>query len=238
MTIQLLSIQNIDQLYEKAFSILKEQQNTGAKNFGLATGGTMIPLYKYIRNSALDFSHCNSVNLDEYVGLPKSHPQSYFSFMRKHVFNTKPFGITYLPNGETANPEEEAKRYETTLKSLEIDLQLLGVGENGHIGFNEPGTSFTSETHVVTLTNSTRKANARFFHTIDDVPRKAITMGIASIMRAKQILLIAVGAKKRPAIQALLHGEITEMIPVTVLKKHGNVIVLTDLGFKNTNHDD
>ncbi|WP_397539425.1 glucosamine-6-phosphate deaminase [Rummeliibacillus pycnus] len=229
MTIQLESIQNLDQLYDRAFSILKEQKNNGAKTFGLATGGTMLPLYERIRNSSLDFSNCKSVNLDEYVGLPKKHQQSYISFMQKQLFNTKPFEESYLPNGEAENPEMEAVYYENILKSLDLDFQLLGVGENGHIGFNEPGSSFLSETHVVTLTESTRQANARFFKSIDEVPKHAITMGIASIMRAHQILLIAVGEKKRDSIQALIDGNMTEEIPVTVLKDHGNVIILTNL---------
>ncbi|MFJ8262271.1 glucosamine-6-phosphate deaminase [Rummeliibacillus sp. NPDC094406] len=229
MTIQLESIQNLDQLFDRAFSILEEQKNNGAKTFGLATGGTMLPLYERIRNSSLDFSNCKSVNLDEYVGLPKKHQQSYISFMQKQLFNTKSFEESYLPNGEAENPEMEAVNYENILKSLDLDFQLLGVGENGHIGFNEPGSSFSSETHVVTLTESTRQANARFFESIDEVPKHAITMGIASIMRAHQILLIAVGEKKRDAIQALIDGEMTEEIPVTVLKGHDNVIILTNL---------
>jgi len=229
MTIQLESIQNIDQLYDRAFSILEEQKNNGAKTFGLATGGTMLPLYERIRKSTIDFSNCKSVNLDEYVGLPKEHSQSYISFMKKQLFDTKPFEVSYLPNGEAEKPEEEAARYENVLKSLDLDFQLLGLGENGHIGFNEPGTSFRSETHVVTLTDSTKRANARFFNSIDEVPTQAITMGIGSIMRAHQILLIAVGEKKRAAIQALMNGDMTEDIPVTVLKEHDNVIVLTDL---------
>ncbi|MGG0657617.1 glucosamine-6-phosphate deaminase [Rummeliibacillus pycnus] len=229
MTIQLESIPNIDQLYDRAFHIVKEQKNKGAKTFGLATGGTMLPLYERIRKSSLDFSNCISVNLDEYVGLPKEHSQSYISFMKKQLFNTNPFKVSYLPNGEAENPEEEAVRYENVLKSIDLDFQILGVGENGHIGFNEPGTSFTSETHVVTLTASTRKANARFFNSIDEVPTQAITMGIGTIMRAHQILLIAVGEKKRTALQALINGDISEEIPVTALNKHDHVIVLTNL---------
>lgn len=229
MTIQLESIQDIDQLYKRAFSVLEEQKNNGAKTFGLATGGTMLPLYEHIRKSSLDFSKCKSVNLDEYVGLPKEHAQSYISFMQKQLFNTKPFEVSYLPNGEAEHPEIEAMHYEDILKSLDLDFQLLGVGENGHIGFNEPGSSFTSETHVVTLTESTRQANARFFDSLDEVPKQAITMGIASIMRAHKILLIAVGEKKRAAIQALLYGDMKEEIPVTVLKQHENVVILTDL---------
>ncbi|MFG3611975.1 glucosamine-6-phosphate deaminase [Rummeliibacillus stabekisii] len=231
MAIQLETVKDLDQLYNRAFQLIEEQKDNGAKTFGLATGGTMLPLYERIRNSSIDFSNCESVNLDEYVGLPKEHPESYLSFMTQQLFKKKPFKNSHLPNGEATNPEEEAKRYEELLQSLTLDFQLLGVGENGHIGFNEPGTSFDSETHVVDLTPSTRTANARFFESIDEVPEKAITMGIKSIMRAKYILLIAVGEKKRDAIKSLIDGNVTEEVPVTVLNNHSNVIVLTDLDF-------
>lgn len=223
------TIENLEALYDRAFMIVKEAVEAGSRNFGLATGGTMLPLYDRIRNSKLDFTKCQSVNLDEYVGLPKTHPESYIAFMKQQLFHEKPFKKSNLPDGEAIDPSAEAARYEELLKQLTLDFQLLGVGENGHIGFNEPGTSFDSETHIVKLADSTRLANARFFHSLDEVPTEAITMGIASIMRAKQILLIAVGEKKRMALEALMKGEVTESIPVTILKNHPNVIVLTDL---------
>lgn len=229
MTVKLEVFNDLDQLYKRAIEIFDEQLKKGSKTFGLATGGTMIPLYERIRSSDMDFSNCESVNLDEYVKLPKTHPESYWSFMTTQLFQTKPFKKSYLPNGEATDTAIEAKRYEELLKSKTLDFQLLGVGVNGHIGFNEPGTSFESETHVVKLSASTRKANARFFHTIEEVPTQAITMGIASIMRAHKILLIAVGEEKRTAIQALMNGDMTKEIPVTVLKEHNDVIVLTDL---------
>ncbi|MFJ7827788.1 glucosamine-6-phosphate deaminase [Psychrobacillus sp. NPDC096623] len=229
MTINLEVWEDKDALYNRAEKIFAAQLKNGATTFGLATGGTMIPLYEKLRNSSLDFSHCTSVNLDEYVGLPKSHPESYYTFMQKHLFEAKPFKSTNVPNGEAEDVHAEATRYENLLKSLTIDMQLLGIGVNGHIGFNEPGTSFESETAVAQLTDSTRSANARFFDSIDNVPKEAITMGISSIMRAKLILLIAVGEGKRAAIEALLKGDVTEEIPVTRLHDHPNVIVLTDL---------
>lgn len=229
MTLNLEVWEDRDALYSRALEIFSTELKNGASTFGLATGGTMIPLYEKMQNSSLDFSHCTSVNLDEYVGIPQVHPQSYYTFMKQHLFEAKPFKTTYIPNGEAENVDAEAKRYEDLLKSLTVDMQLLGVGVNGHIGFNEPGTSFQSETDVVELTVSTRSANARFFDTMDEVPKQAITMGIASIMRAKYILLIAVGEEKRPAIEALIKGDITEDIPVTRLCNHPNVIVLTDL---------
>lgn len=229
MTLNLEVWEDKDALYSRAQEIFSTELENGASTFGLATGGTMIPLYEKLRNSSLDFSHCNSVNLDEYVGIPQGHPESYYTFMQQHLFEAKPFKDTYIPNGVAEDVHAEALKYENLLKSLTVDMQLLGVGVNGHIGFNEPGTSFQSETDVVELTVSTRSANARFFDTMDEVPKQAITMGIASIMRAKCILLIAVGEEKRSAIEALLKGDVTEDIPVTRLCNHPNVIVLTDL---------
>lgn len=229
MSINLQVIKNHDDLYAKGVEIIQEQLEAGATTFGLATGGTMLPLYEKIKASSIDFSTCTSFNLDEYMGLPASHPESYVSFMTTNLFNDKPFAHSELPNGEALDAHQEAIRYEEKLKSAQLDFQLLGIGENGHIGFNEPGTPFDAPTHVVELTESTREANARFFDSIDEVPRQAITMGITSILRAKTILLIAVGEKKRQALTALIHGEQTTDVPVTALKNHANVIVLTDL---------
>lgn len=229
MAIKLEIIQNQEQLYKRAVDIISNHLKNGADTFGLATGGTMLPLYENLRNSTLDFSHCQSVNLDEYVGIPKDHPESYHSYMKRQLFDAKPFKATNIPNGEAQDIQKEANAYEELLKSLTVDLQIVGVGENGHIGFNEPGTPFGSESHVVELAKSTREANARFFNSIEEVPKKAITMGISTILRAKSILLIAIGEKKRFALEALLNGEITEEIPVTSLLQHQNVIVLTDL---------
>ncbi|WP_419392846.1 glucosamine-6-phosphate deaminase [Cytobacillus praedii] len=229
MAIKLEIIQNQEQLYKRAVDIISNHLKNGADTFGLATGGTMLPLYENLRNSTLDFSHCQSVNLDEYVGIPKDHPESYHSYMKRQLFDAKPFKAANIPNGEAQDIQKEANAYEELVKSLTVDLQIVGVGENGHIGFNEPGTPFGSESHVVELAESTREANARFFNSIEEVPKKAITMGISTILRAKSILLIAIGEKKRFALEALLNGEITEEIPVTSLLQHQNVIVLTDL---------
>lgn len=229
MSIKLEVISNLDELYTRGMELFKEAKENGAKTFGLATGGTMIPLYEKICASDLDFSTYESFNLDEYVGLPATHPESYVSFMKKHLFNQKPFAKSMLPNGEAKDAKAEAKAYEQKLQATTLDFQLLGIGENGHIGFNEPGTPFDAPTHVVTLTESTREANARFFHSVDEVPTEAITMGISSILRAKQIVLIAVGEKKRAALEAFIHGEKTIDVPVTALQDHANVIVLTDL---------
>lgn len=229
MPINLKIIKDTTELYAQAVEIIRQQLEAGSTTFGLATGGTMLPLYKKIVDSDIDFSSCESFNLDEYMGLPVSHPESYLSFMKKNLFHAKPFAKSQLPNGEAKNAKQEAEIYEGKLRNTTLDFQLLGIGENGHIGFNEPGTSFEAPTHVVTLTESTRQANARFFDTLDEVPTEAITMGISSILRASTILLIAIGEKKRLALTELLYGEQTIDVPVTALKNHANVIVLTDL---------
>ena len=229
MTIKIEIIQDLDNLYTRAMEIIEAELENGSTTFGLATGGTMEPLYAKLRESSLDFSRCTSFNLDEYVGLHTSHPESYSFFMKKQLFDVKPFAQSFLPNGEALDVALEAKVYEDKLNCNRLDFQLLGVGVNGHIGFNEPGTSFHSFTHVVELTESTRKANARFFDSIEEVPKKAITMGIASILKARSILLIAIGEKKRHALEQLLTGQKTEQVPVTALIDHPNVIVLTDI---------
>ncbi|MEK8197667.1 glucosamine-6-phosphate deaminase [Lysinibacillus sp. FSL M8-0134] len=220
---------SVDELYAQAVATIVEAKQNGATTFGLATGGTMEPLYAKICKTDIDFSDCTSFNLDEYVGLEATHEQSYAYYMNKHLFYQKPFQASYLPNGLAADPLEEAARYEALLQQHSLDFQLLGIGQNGHIGFNEPGTPFDSLTHLVTLEESTRQANARFFSSIDEVPTHAYTMGIQSIMRAKCILLIAVGETKRDVLQRVLALDYTEDVPASALSKHPNVIILTDL---------
>nr|WP_050779464.1 MULTISPECIES: glucosamine-6-phosphate deaminase [Lysinibacillus] len=219
----------MDDLYSYAVATISEAKNNGATTFGLATGGTMEPLYAKICKTDIDFSQCISFNLDEYVGLEATHKQSYAYYMNKHLFNQKPFLASYLPDGLAVDPLVETARYEGLLQQYPLDFQLLGIGQNGHIGFNEPGTSFASLTHLVTLEESTRQANARFFSTIDEVPTQAYTMGIQSIMRAKCILLLAVGEAKREVLERLVASDYTEDVPATALSKHPNVMVLTDL---------
>ncbi len=220
---------SVDELYTQAVATIVEAKQNGATTFGLATGGTMEPLYAKICKTDIDFSDCTSFNLDEYVGLEATHEQSYAYYMNKHLFHQKPFRASYLPNGLAADPLEEAARYDALLQQHSLDFQLLGIGQNGHIGFNEPGTPFDSLTHLVTLEESTRQANARFFSSIDEVPTQAYTMGIQSIMRAKCILLIAVGETKRDVLQRVLALDYTEDVPASALSKHPNVIILTDL---------
>lgn len=148
--------------------------------------------------------------------------------MSKHLFNEKPFKENFLPNGKAADLEAETKAYDQIIAEHPIDFQILGIGQNGHIGFNEPGTSFEETTHVVDLQESTIKANARFFENEEDVPRQAISMGIASIMAAKSIVLMAYGESKAEAIKGMVEGEITEDMPASILQKHADVVVIAD----------
>lgn len=210
------------------FDLLKEAMDNGAKTLGLATGSTPVEFYNQIVKSNLDFSDMTSVNLDEYVGLDGSDEQSYRYFMSKHLFNEKPFKENFLPNGKAVDLEAETKAYDQIIAEHPIDFQILGIGQNGHIGFNEPGTSFEETTHVVDLQESTIKANARFFENEEDVPRQAISMGIASIMAAKSIVLMAYGESKAEAIKGMVEGEITEDMPASILQKHADVVVIAD----------
>ncbi|OLN21918.1 glucosamine-6-phosphate deaminase [Domibacillus antri] len=201
---------------------------------GLATGSTPKGLYKQLiadhSQNGTTYEHVSSINLDEYIGLPAHDPNSYHSFMDEQLFqhiNIQPHN-RHLPNGETDRIEQECMHYEALIDAKGIDLQILGIGENGHIGFNEPGTSFASQTHVTTLSESTRQANARFFDSIHSVPKQAITMGIASIMKSRKILLLASGPKKANAIRRLLDGDIKESFPASILNHHPHVILLAD----------
>lgn len=211
-----------------AFDLLKECLAAGAQTLGLATGSSPTALYQKMVESDLDFSKLYSVNLDEYVGLAPDHEQSYHAFMQEHLFNAKPFKESFLPDGMAENLEQAAKDYDDILSQHVIDLQILGIGSNGHIGFNEPGTSFDSQTHVVDLTDSTIEANSRFFTSRDQVPTKAISMGIASIIAAKKIILFAYGDKKADAIFKMVNGPVTEEVPASVLQHHSDVTLILD----------
>jgi len=211
-----------------AFEIFKRAHSEGAKVFGLATGSSPIGLYELLRNSDLDFSDRISVNLDEYVGLAPTDEHSYHYFMKEQLFNAKPFKHSYLPDGLAEDVDAEVVRYENILQENPVDLQLLGIGSNAHIGFNEPGTPFTQRTHKVHLTESTIEANKRFFEKEEDVPRYAYSMGLQSIMDAKEIVLIAFGPKKIHAIKGLVEGPITEEVPASILQNHPKVTVICD----------
>lgn len=225
---KVIRVQNQEEGGRVAFTLLKDSLAKGAKTLGLATGSTPETFYKEVVTSDLDFSEMTSINLDEYVGLPVENDQSYDYFMRDHLFNAKPFKKNYLPNGLANDLEEEVSRYNDLISENPIDFQILGIGRNGHIGFNEPGTSFEERTHVVDLEASTIEANSRFFDSIDDVPKQAISMGIASIMDSKMVVLLAFGKEKAEAVRAMITGEVTENLPASILQKHPNCIVIVD----------
>ena len=213
---------------EIALDLLKNKLATGAQVLGLATGSSPIEFYKKIRQSDLDFSEVTSVNLDEYVGLDEESDQSYAYFMKEQLFSAKPFKKSYLPNGLASDVAAEVERYNHVLAEHPIDFQILGIGRNGHIGFNEPGTPFDGQTHLVDLAPSTIEANARFFDNPEDVPKQAISMGIANIMAAKTIVLMAYGQEKADAIKATVEGPVTEDVPASVLQNHDDVVLIID----------
>lgn len=225
---KIIRVQNQIEGGQVAFSFLKDEMAKGAKTLGLATGSTPLAFYDEIRKSDLDFSDMTSVNLDEYVGLAADNDQSYHYFMQENLFRAKSFKESFLPNGLASDLQEETRRYDQVIAEHPIDFQILGIGHNGHIGFNEPGTSFDVTTHVVNLTEDTIKANSRFFDSIDDVPKQAISMGIQSIMQSKMIVLMAYGQGKADAIKQMIEGPVTEDLPASVLQKHPNVVVIVD----------
>lgn len=202
---------------------------------GLATGGTPVGMYKELirmyNEGELDFSKVTSINLDEYVGLGGDHDQSYRYFMNTNLFNHINIdkNNTFVPNGLAENIEEECLNYDKRIQDMGgIDLQLLGLGANGHIGFNEPGEALSVGTHLTKLKESTIQANARFFASIDDVPREAITMGLGGIMKAKKIMVIASGEGKSEVVKAMMSGKITTEIPATMLQMHRDVLLIVD----------
>ena len=223
-----IRVKNADEGGKKAFEIIKDGIANGADTFGLATGSTPETMYSYMIESDMDFSDKVSVNLDEYVGLDGNNEQSYRYFMDQHLFNHKPFKKTYVPNGKAQDLDAECQRYDDIIAANPIDIQVLGIGQNGHIGFNEPGTSFEATTHVVELTESTVNANKRYFDKVEDVPTRALTMGIQSIMKSKKIILMAFGEAKAEAIKGMIDGKVTEDLPASVLQKHDDVVVIID----------
>lgn len=200
---------------------------------GLATGSTPIGTYdqlvEWYNKGDLDFSEVTTVNLDEYKGLPRTNDQSYYYFMHQHLFdrvNIDP-ERTNVPNGMEPDAEKECGRYEELIRSLGgVDLQLLGLGHNGHIGFNEPGEAFEKETHCVDLTESTIEANKRFFASADDVPKQAYTMGIKTIMQAKKILIVVNGENKADIVERAFFGPVTPEVPASILQLHNDVTLV------------
>ena len=213
-----------------AFKIFEKGIKNGAKVLGLATGSTPVTLYQNWVKNDLNCDNLTSINLDEYVGLKPDNPQSYHYFMQKHLFDKKPFKKSYVPDGLEAakDPQAAADHYNQIIKDNPIDIQLLGIGRNGHIAFNEPGSSFDTVTREVKLTDNTIKANSRFFDNIDEVPKSAICMGIANIMSAKKVVLMAFGKNKAHAIKEMIEGPVTEQVPASILQKHSDVVVIID----------
>ena len=202
---------------------------------GLATGSSPIETYEHLvewhKQGDVDFSQVRAVNLDEYVGLPADHDQSYAWFMRHYLFDhiNIDLGNTYIPNGLAADGVEEGKRYDGIINMLGgVDLQLLGIGPNGHIGFNEPDEFFVKGTHCVDLTETTIAANARFFESVDMVPKQAYSMGIGNIMQSRRIVMVATGKNKAQAIRDAFCGPVTPKVPASILQLHPDFTLIAD----------
>lgn len=221
---------------QEIVSQILQDQTIGKRTvLGLATGSTPIPVYEalisLVKEQGVDLSTVITFNLDEYLGLSPSHPQSYHAFMFEHLFQALlSFGLKseniHIPNGLAADAEE----YERLLQQMgPTDIQILGIGTNGHIGFAEPGSSFSGATQIVKLSENTRRDNARFFHDdLNAVPEYAVTMGIGTILRAKKIILLASGPAKAAIIDKTLHGPISEEVPATALRLHPNAVFFLD----------
>ncbi|SET09209.1 glucosamine-6-phosphate deaminase [Oceanobacillus limi] len=233
---RIINVKDYHDMSEKASSLLLDViENNEHPVLGLATGSTPEGLYEQLiaknKEKVVSFQNTTTFNLDEYVGLDANDSNSYRYFMNEKLFNhiDIPLENTHVPNGVAENSEVECKEYEQAIQNADrVDVQVLGLGLNGHIGFNEPGTSFSSRTHVVELDESTRKANARFFESLEEVPTQAITMGIDTIMESKEIVLLVSGENKAEALKQLVHGEITEDFPASILQKHKNVTIIAD----------
>lgn len=233
---RIVETKDYDDMSRKAANIISAQVILKPDSvLGLATGsspiGTYNQLVDWYDKGDLDFSQVRSVNLDEYRGLDRENDQSYYYFMHKHLFDRVNINVdnTNVPDGTEPDAEKECKRYEELIRSYGgVDLQLLGLGHNGHIGFNEPAASFAPETHCVDLTESTIEANKRFFASADDVPRQAYTMGIGTIMRARKILVVVSGEDKAEIVAKAFFGEVTPEVPASILQFHPDVTIVAD----------
>ena len=227
--------ENYDEVSKEAFKVMKTVLDKGNPVLGLATGSSPVGLYKEMirdhKENGTSYKNILTWNLDEYVGIPRTHEQSYWTFMHENLFNfiDIPEENIHVPVGESEDEEAECVKYEESLKGHTVDIQVLGIGSDGHIAFNEPGTPFDSLTHLMDLTEQTRKDNARFFdNDINQVPKRSITMGLASIMRAKKIIVIATGENKAEAVYGMLKGPKTTDCPASILQDHPDVTVLLD----------
>lgn len=232
---KIIITKDYEEMSAKAFEVIKGVvKNSPYAVLGLATGTTPLGLYRNMiddyKDHGTSYAHIRTVNLDEYKGLPATHVQSYAYFMRENLFKFLDIvpENTHIENGMAKDEQAECKRYNALLEEMPRDIQLLGLGSNGHIAFNEPYTPFGSETHVVDLTENTIKDNARLFSDISEVPKKAFTMGIKQIMQAKQILILASGKNKADAVYKTVCGKVTEEVPASVLQLHPNCILIAD----------
>lgn len=232
---KIIIVENYDEMSDQGAELIAQViQNDPCATLGLATGSTPIGLYQRLikknERGEISFKDVKTVNLDEYVGLNGENEQSYRYFMNVQLFNHVNIdkNNTHVPCGVADDMEKECERYTALLQEHPQDIQLLGLGSDGHIGFNEPGSPFEGHTHVVELEESTIRDNARLFARIEDVPRRAITMGIADVMQAKSILLLANGANKAAAVKAMIQGEVDENCPASILQRHHNVTVIID----------
>lgn len=224
-----------EEMSDKAFDVMAEVVKNNPKAvLGLATGSTPVGLYKRMiqdhEKNGTSYKNVSTVNLDEYAGLDYSSDQSYVYFMRSNLFDHIDIDLknTNIENGKAADRAAECERYNKLLETMKQDIQVLGIGSNGHIAFNEPGTPFGSVTHIVDLTESTIKDNSRMFRNVDEVPRQAFTMGLKNIMNAKKILILANGANKARAVYGLVRGDVTEAVPASVLQLHPDCTLVCD----------
>ena len=231
---KIIKTKNYEEMSQKAFEIMHEViVNKPDAVIGLATGTTPLGLYaKMIEDckNGTSYKKVRTVNLDEYKGLDITSDQSYVYFMRKNLFDGLDIDLknTHIENGKAEDAEKECARYNKLLEEMPQDIQLLGIGSNGHIAFNEPGTPFGSETHVVDLTESTIKDNSRLFKDISEVPHQAFSMGLKNIMRAKKLLMIVTGKNKAKAVRDLVYGEVTEQMPASVCQLHPDFTLIVD----------
>ncbi len=232
---KIIIVKDYNEMSEKAAEIIANKiKEKPSAVLGLATGSSPIGTYQRLvekcQKGEISFKNITTYNLDEYCGIERSHPQSYYYFMHDNLFNHVDIdeANVHLPVASGDNLDACAKAYSDALHKVHVDLQLLGIGGNGHIGFNEPGTSFEQETFVVKLTDKTRQDNKRFFNSIDEVPTHAMTMGIKNIMASEEILMLISGVNKADTVVKLLSGKITEEFPASILHKHPNTTVIID----------
>lgn len=233
---RIIVVENYEEMSKKAAVMVASQVILKPDSvLGLSTGDTPIGMYKEIiniyKNQKMDFSKVKTFNLDEYYRLNRENPQSYYYYMMNNLFNHVNIDKKNIniPNGMADNIEVECKEYERKInKAGGIDLQILGIGVNGHIGFNEPNISFEPETHLVHLNEKTIESNSRFFSSKEEIPTKAISMGIKSIIHSKKIILLACGSAKSDAISKAINGKITPNLPASILQLHRDVIVIID----------